>query len=58
MNDAMTPSLKVERDGFKKNDDLYSNSVTTPVLLSLGFTDSQIQVSRIEESQFKTRLGS
>ena len=44
--------LRQEKDRFKKRDKLSSNSATSPVLRSLGFSESQIQTSRIEESQF------
>ena len=44
--------LRQEKDRFKKRDELNSNSATSPVLRSLGFSESQIQTSRIEESQF------
>ncbi|WP_158134830.1 hypothetical protein [Photobacterium damselae] len=44
--------LRQEKDRFKKRDELSSNSATSPVLRSLGFSESQIQMSRIEESQF------
>ena len=44
--------LRQEKDRFKKRDELNSNSAKSPVLRSLGFSESQIQTSRIEESQF------
>jgi len=44
--------LRQERERFKKRDELDSNSATSPVLRSLGFSESQIKMSLIEESQF------
>lgn len=45
--------LTQERERFKRRNDLDSNKATNPVLRSLGFTDNQINISRISESQFK-----
>ncbi|EMH3447798.1 hypothetical protein V6H34_004993 [Vibrio harveyi] len=42
-----------ECERFKKRGNLDSNSATPPVLLSLGFTAAQIQVSQIEETKFQ-----
>ncbi|WEM43894.1 hypothetical protein PTW35_09000 [Photobacterium sp. DA100] len=44
--------LRQEGERFKNRDNLDSNKATAPVLSSLGFTKTQIETSRIEESMF------
>lgn len=44
--------IRNQRERFRANNDIDSNSVVIPVLKSIGFSDKEIELSKIEESNF------
>ena len=46
-------SLRNQQERYQENQDFNSNHATVPVLKSLGFNQAQVEISKIEESDFE-----